>query len=72
MSDPDDGFAYSLSADTGKLVWKFRPGPTEEWFLGRGEMISRWPVRTGILVDDNVAYFGGGIFPHENVYVCGV
>ena len=35
-------------------------------------MISRWPVRTGILVDNGVAYFGAGIFPHENVYMCAV
>ena len=31
-----------------------------------------WPVRTGILVDGGVAYFGAGIFPHENVYMCAV
>ncbi len=35
-------------------------------------MISRWPIRTSILVDDGVAYFGAGIFPHENVYLCAV
>jgi outer membrane protein assembly factor BamB len=68
----DDGYGYCLDADSGKLIWKYRPGPDEEWFLGRGEMISRWPVRTGILVDNGIAYFGAGIFPHENVYVCAV
>ena len=68
----DDGNAYCLTADTGQLVWKYRPGPTDECFLGRGEMISRWPIRTGIMVEDGVAYFGAGIFPHENVYVCAV
>ena len=68
----DDGYAYCLDAAEGELIWKYRPGPLQEWFLGRGEMISRWPVRTGILVDDGVAYFGAGIFPHENVYMCAV
>ena len=68
----DDGCAYCLDAAEGELIWKYRPGPAQEWFLGRGEMISRWPVRTGILVDDGVAYFGAGIFPHENVYMCAV
>lgn len=68
----DDGHAYCVTADTGKLAWKYRPGPTDESFLGRGEMISRWPIRTGIMVEDGVAYFGAGIFPHENVYVCAV
>lgn len=65
----DDGFAYCLEATTGKLIWKLRAGPADEWFLGRGQMISRWPVRTGVLVDSGIAYFGAGIFPHEDVYL---
>ncbi|HEY2572939.1 MAG TPA: PQQ-binding-like beta-propeller repeat protein [Verrucomicrobiaceae bacterium] len=35
-------------------------------------MTSRWPVRTGVLVDDGIAYFGAGVFPHENVYLYAV
>ena len=35
-------------------------------------MISRWPVRTGVLVDGETAYFGAGVFPHEMVYLCAV
>ncbi|MBI1313181.1 PQQ-binding-like beta-propeller repeat protein [bacterium] len=65
----DDGYAYCVAADTGTLKWKRRGGPTEEWFLGRGEMISRWAVRTGVMIRDGIAYFGAGIFPHENVYL---
>jgi outer membrane protein assembly factor BamB len=66
----DDGYVYCLDAKNGSQLWKLRLGPAEEWFLGRGEMISRWPVRTGILVEDGIVYFGAGIFPHENVYLC--
>ena len=65
----DDGFAYSLDAETGSLIWKLRAGPSDEWFLGRGQMVSRWPIRTGVLVDGGIAYFGAGIFPHEDVYL---
>lgn len=68
----DDGHAYCLNAVDGKLVWKVRGGPADEWFLARGEMISRWPVRTGVLVDDGVAFFGAGIFPHEDVFLYAV
>jgi outer membrane protein assembly factor BamB len=68
----DDGFAYCLDAATGDLVWKLRAGPADEWMLARGEMISRWPIRTGVLVADGVAYFGAGIFPHEEVYLYAV
>ena len=65
----DDGNVYCLNAENGKLVWQFRAGPKDDWLLARGEMISRWPVRTGVVVDDGVAYFGAGIFPHEDVYL---
>ena len=66
----DDGYAWCLDAANGKLLWKLRLGPANEQIIARGEMISRWPVRTSVLVDDGVAYFGAGIFPHENVYLC--
>lgn len=68
----DDGYAYSLDANTGKLLWKLRAGPEEEWFIGRGEMVSRWPLRTGITVFDGIAYFAAGIFPHEDVVLYAV
>jgi outer membrane protein assembly factor BamB len=73
----DDGFVYCLKANDGELLWKKRGGPKDERLLGNGRMISRWPVRTGVLIDDGgtppsgnaIAYFGAGIFPHENVYL---
>lgn len=68
----DDGHVYCVSADNGDLVWKHRAGPADDWLLARGEMISRWPVRTGVLVDQGIAYFGAGIFPHEDVYLYAV
>ena len=66
----DDGSVYCLKADNGKVVWQLRVGPKDDRLLSRGEMISRWPVRTGVLVDGDIAYFGAGIFPHETVYLC--
>lgn len=65
----DDGFVYCLQQSTGQLVWKMRVGPKDDRLLARGEMISRWPVRTGILVDGETAYFGAGVFPHELIYL---
>ena len=32
-------------------------------------MISLWTVRTGVLVDKGVAYFGAGVFPGEGLYL---
>ncbi|MBI3879562.1 MAG: PQQ-binding-like beta-propeller repeat protein [Verrucomicrobia bacterium] len=68
----DDGYAYCLDAASGKLVWKLRAGPNDERILARGRMISRWPVRTGVLVDGGIAYFGAGVFPHENIFLYAV
>lgn len=68
----DDGFVYCLAANNGSLVWKKRVGPTDDRLLARGEMISRWPVRTGVLIDGDIAYFGAGVFPHETVYMAAV
>jgi outer membrane protein assembly factor BamB len=68
----DDGYVYCLNANDGKLVWKLRAGPDDDYLLSRGEMTSRWPVRTSVLVDDGTAYFGAGIFPHEDVYLYAV
>lgn len=68
----DDGRAYCLNAADGKVVWSLRAGPSDEWLLARGDMISRWPVRTGVLVDGGAAYFGAGIFPHDDVFLYAV
>ncbi len=68
----DDGYAYCVDASTGEEIWSLRAGPREDWLLARGEMISRWPIRTGLLVDKGIAYFGAGIFPHEDVYLYAV
>ena len=66
----DDGCVYCLDQADGRELWSMRVGPRDERLLSRGEMISRWPVRTGVLIDEGVAYFGAGVFPHENVYLC--
>jgi len=66
----DDGYVYCLDAKKGKLVWKYRAGPTGEKVIGNGRMISLWPVRTSVLVDDGTVYFGAGVFPYEGIYIC--
>ncbi|MBX3423429.1 MAG: PQQ-binding-like beta-propeller repeat protein [Pirellulaceae bacterium] len=65
----DDGCAYCLDASHGNILWQHRAGPSDDRLLARGEMISRWPVRTGVLIDGDLAYFGAGIFPHERVWL---
>jgi len=65
----DDGFLYCLDASGGKLVWKFRASPNERQFLGNGRMISRWPCRSGVVVEGGIVYVTAGMWPSEGIYV---
>ena len=66
----DDGYVYCLNARDGTLRWKYRAGPSDEKVIGNGRMISLWPVRTSVLVDNGTVYFGAGVFPYEGLYIC--
>ncbi|MBZ0256631.1 PQQ-binding-like beta-propeller repeat protein [bacterium] len=65
----DDGNAYCLNANTGDLIWKRKPSTMDYRVSGHNRMMSLWPVRSGVLVDDGKAYFTAGLFPIEGVYV---
>jgi len=68
----DDGLLYCLRASNGKLLWKYRVGPEDRRLPGNERMISRWPVRCGIVVEDDAVYCAAGLFPNEGVYLCAV
>ena len=63
----DDGYAYCLEAESGKLIWQVRAGPDGRMVLGHGRLVSPWPVRTGVTIEDGKAWFGGGIFSFDGV-----
>jgi outer membrane protein assembly factor BamB len=65
----DDGHVYCLDAVTGATLWNHRAGPSDEKVLGNGRMISLWPVRTSVLVDQGIVHFAAGVFPYEGLYV---
>ena len=68
----DDGWAYCLEAKSGKVIWKYQGAPASDFYIGNGRMISRWPIRTGVLVDQGVAYFVAGIWATEGVFAYAV
>ncbi len=69
----DDGCVYALAAADGTLRWKTRIGPADSRCIGNGRVISRWPVRSGVLVRDGVAYCAAGIFPaNEGTFLAGL
>jgi len=65
----DDGFLYCLAADSGKLLWRFRAAPSGRQLVGNGRMISRWPLRTGVLAFEDTVYVTAGMWPAEGVFV---
>ena len=64
----DDGRVYCVSAADGKLLWKIRGVDQDRRIPGNERVISVWPVRTGVLVEDNIGYFCAGLFPQQGVY----
>jgi outer membrane protein assembly factor BamB len=64
-----DGHVYCLEAATGRLLWRFRAAPVERNLMVYGAMSSTWPVNTGVLVHDGMAYFAAGIVDHDGTYV---
>jgi len=65
----DDGHLYCLSAADGRLLWKFRGGPSDRKILGNGRLISTWPARGAPAVADGVVYFAAGIWPFMGVFI---
>jgi len=65
----DDGVVRCLDAATGETIWTFRAAPRDERLIGNRRMISRWPVRSGVLVSKGVVYCVAGIWPTEGIYV---
>lgn len=68
----DDGCVYCVAAATGELIWKHRAVAEDRRIPGNERMISVWPVRTGVLVEDGTAFFCAGLFPEQGVFQIGV
>jgi outer membrane protein assembly factor BamB len=64
-----DGWVYCLDGGTGKLIWRFRAAPAERLIPVYGSFSSTWPVASGVLVEDGVAYAAAGIANHDGTHV---
>jgi len=64
-----DGWMYVFEAKTGRLLWRFRAAPAERRIPVYGSLMSNWPVASGVLVEDGVAYFAAGIANFDGTYV---
>ena len=69
----DDGSVYCLNATNAALIWKHTPTGTSNYFIANdGAFISPFAIRSSVAVDQGVAYFTSGFFPHEGVHLCAV
>jgi len=67
-----DGYAYCVEAATGRLLWRFRAAPVERHIMVYDHLTSTWPVASGVLIEDGVAYFAAGMVDHDGTYVYAV
>jgi outer membrane protein assembly factor BamB len=58
----EDGYVYSLNAEDGSIVWSNKATSSNELMFANGRMASTCPVRTSVLVEAGVAYWGAGTF----------
>jgi outer membrane protein assembly factor BamB len=64
-----DGWIYCFEAATGRRLWRFRAAPAERVIPVYGALRSTWPVASGVLVEDGVAYAAAGIANHDGTHV---
>ncbi|MCB1126989.1 MAG: PQQ-binding-like beta-propeller repeat protein, partial [Verrucomicrobiae bacterium] len=64
-----DGSVYCLEAKTGRELWRFRVAPAERVIPVYGSLRSTWPVGSGVLVEDGVAYAAAGIVNYDGTHV---
>ncbi len=64
-----DGAVYCLEAATGQLLWRFRLAPVERRIMLYDRLSSSWPVNSGVLVQEGIAYAAAGIIDYDGTYV---
>jgi len=64
-----DGWVYVFEALTGRLLWRFNAAPEYRKIPVYGSLMSTWPVASGVIVEDSVAYFAAGILNYDGIHV---
>ena len=55
-----DGWLYCLSADDGKLAWRFRAAPKDRLVSVYDQLESAWPVHGSVMVQNDTIYVTAG------------
>jgi outer membrane protein assembly factor BamB len=64
-----NGYVYAFEAQTGRLLWRFRAAPAQRMIPVYGLLSSTWPVASGVLIEDGIAYAAAGIANFDGTYV---
>ncbi len=64
-----DGRVYALEATTGKTLWTFQAAPANQRISVYGDLISRWPVAGGVVVEKGVVYAAAGMAHYDGIHV---
>jgi len=64
-----DGHVYAFEAATGRLLWRFRAAPAQRSIPVYDQLLSTWPVASGVVLDGGVAYCAAGINNYDGTHV---
>ena len=65
----DDGYLYCLKVSDGSLIWKRRLAPGNERCIGNEQMVSKWPCRSGVLIEHDKLYTTAGMWSGDGVII---
>ena len=65
----DDGHLYCLKASDGSLIWRRRLAPGSQRCLGNEQMVSKWPCRSGVLIEGDKLYATAGMWSGDGVVI---
>ena len=68
----DDGHAYCVHATKGWEKWKVTPRRSVRHIVNNGNLISQWPIRSGVAVEAGICYFAASLLPWQESYLCAV
>ncbi len=66
----DDGRAYAISAKDGQSIWSYQPAVKEPTVVNNGWLISRYPCRSGVMIEGKTAYTTFSLLPWKPSYLC--
>lgn len=64
-----NGFVICLEASTGRPLWRNRLAPTFRNIMLYGKVSSTWPVNSGILIENGIAYATAGIVDADGSFI---